>query len=106
MWSRLLRLFRRRPLAVDPAVTAYRRFRSMPEPTTDDAIALLIEWEFDPGEEIAVFLVRPARLWRHQMLPEPEWAITLEDGVVLHHWTVTQILAAVTKLAERQEVAL
>jgi hypothetical protein len=97
---------RRRPAAVDPRIEAYDRFRSIAEPTTQDAEALLGAWQFDPGEQITVYLVRPARVWRHTLLAEPDWGIALEDGAVLHDWTVRQVLAAVTKLAERSGIVL
>jgi len=87
-------------------VIAYHRFRSLPEPTTEDAVELLTAWEFDRGEEVAVFLVRVATTWRHDKLPELEWVITLEDDIILHDWTVKGIIAAVVKLAERRGVSL
>lgn len=95
-----------RPAAVDPRVAEVHRFRSITEPTTEDAESLLRAWQFSPGEQITVYLVRPARIWRHALLAEPDWVIALEEGAVLHNWTVQQILAAVTKLAERSAIAL
>jgi hypothetical protein len=73
---------------------------------TGDAEELLRAWQFVPGEEIAVFLVRTARIWRHQLLPEPDWVVSLESGVVLHDWTVKQTIRAVQKLAERLGIPL
>jgi hypothetical protein len=78
----------------------------MAEPTTQDAEALLSLWQFSPGGPIRLGFVRPARVWRHALLTEPDWVIVLEEGVVLHDWTAGRVLAAVMKLAERSRIAL
>jgi hypothetical protein len=98
--------FKRRPPNPDPRVVAFARFCGIPEPSTDDAIPLLLEWRFAPTEEIPIFLARTAQLWRHEKLPETDWAISLENGILLHDQTVYRIKAAVTKLAEREGIAL
>lgn len=100
---------RRRPPAPDvyaAAVAAYHQFMATAQPTAAEAAALLRVWGFDAGSEITVFLVRSARVWRHKMLPEPEWALTLEDGAVLHAQAAERVALAVTKLAERLGVVL
>jgi hypothetical protein len=93
-------------VAVDPRVTEFHRFRLMAEPTTQDAEALLNAWQFTPGDPITLGFIRPARIWRHALLVEVDWVIVMEEGVVLHSWTVAQVVGAVTKLAQRQGIAL
>jgi len=69
-------------------------------------VFLLVEWKFDPTEEVSVYLARKAQLWRHTMLPEADWAISLEHGLLLHDQTVYHIRRVVMKLAERLGVSL
>lgn len=99
--------FRRRPAKAHAArIAAFRHFEAIGQPTANDAEVLLRVWEFDIGEKVTVFLVRPANMWRHKLLPEPQWALLLEEGAVLHAETVERICDTVTKLAERLGVRL
>src|SRR5216683_1574725 len=59
---------------VPEPVSLFRDFCERPEPRTSAEVHHLLDlWEFEPGTEIAVFLVRPARLRWHKELPEAEW---------------------------------
>lgn len=88
----------------DPRVVAARAFAAAIQPTAREAHALLDVWQFDNPEPITVFLVRRAKLRRHRLLPEPEWAVLLEDDEILSQEKVAHITEVLVKLAERSGV--
>ena len=88
-------------------VVAFRDFCEEPEPRTSAEVHTLLDlWEFEPGTELAVFLVRPARLRWHKDLPEAEWCLVIEDTQVLHADRVDRVLQTIAHLAKIKNIQL
>ena len=92
---------------VPESVSLFRDFCEQPEPRTSAEVHTLLDlWGFEQGTEIAVHLVRRARLRRHPELPEAEWALVIEEAQVLHPDRVDRALQAIAQLAKIQNIQL
>jgi len=92
---------------VPESVSLFHDFCERPEPRTSAEVHHLLDlWEFEQGTEIAVFLVRRARLRWHKELPEAEWTLVIEDAQVLHTDRVDRVIQAIARLAEMKNIQL